>query len=292
VKKTTILWLACLWIGTCAGAGTLESNDIRVLAFYTNCFDYMFMSVTGVTEGKPVLGFNHLDGSTVFVREGGMVGSHSLSGFAPHADRVFNRSLNAWQTKHGGTARLSKAGEDDVILEIGKPLARPGFLVLLVKLTTGAAGYARAGDAVAWSGERARVAAIEPGSVTISCPAGTATLGFPTPEERQGLMALWETRRQEEDRRRKEAIQAVEAEQTREAIAGAMRSTPDRRLVQLTFNPLRIVEAFPGEQVVAYVFGPSGKPGGGISVKPLTLKIPMPRFHITEYRGTITTYAP
>lgn len=298
MKSGFTILLLFLWLGTGAVAGPVESNDVRVWAFYTNCFEYVFTSVIGVTEGKPTLGFNHLDGSTVFVREGGVVGDRILSGFTSRVERGFDASLNAWQNRRGGVVRLSQTGEADVVLEMGKPLAMPGYLALLVKLSTGAAGYVRVGDSVEWAGERATVSAVEPGVVTIRDSSGTMALGFPSDAERSGLMAQWEARRQEEVQRRLDAIEATEAAQLQAAQlqaaseAQVVRAAPRRKLVQLTFNPLRIVEAIPYEQVVAYVVGPSGKPGEAISVTPITLKVPMPRFRTMEYRGTVLTYSP
>ncbi len=137
------------------------------------------------------------------------------------------------------------------------------------------------------------VSAVEPGTVTITNLDGAMVLGFPSDEERSGLMALWEARRQEEDQRRTEAVEAMAAAQSREAVnVDVVRERPHRKLTQLTFNPLRIVDAIPCEQVVAYVVGPSSKPGQAMAVQPITLRVPMPRFRTIEYRGTVLTYAP
>jgi hypothetical protein len=293
--------VAAAWAGAAepqpavAPAAGGQTGNLRVLGVYSNCFEYLFMSVAGVAGGQPCLAFNHLDGRTSFVKVGDRLGAYTVRKYEPRDTQRFNPSLNAMQTEKSGVATLAGADGESFPLEMGKIRAQPGFLAMIGDLKTGAAFYARAGDAIGTGAAQAVVSEVAPEQVTVTADQGTRMIGPPSQEEHAALLGLWRSRLEREKQPEKPAIaQSAESAATAAvALAGvAAQVGQPSHIVQLTFNPLQVVEALPWEQTAAYVVSSSPTATGtGFGVSPVRLSIPMPRFRVTSYTGTVSVYA-
>ncbi len=286
--------LALFLLATTAYAA--PTNMLRVLAIYSNCFDYVFSSVVTGSGDHPTLAFNHLGGRTVFVKVGEQLDDFAVQAFEQRTEQVFNPTINAYQKVNTGTVVLQKDSET-IRLEKDKPLRQPGYLGFIAWLDTGATAYVRLGATLATAPESV-VTAIDPTSLTILSQDGIVTASVATQGERDGLAALWQQRQKDEIRSRLSSVaqqnRAVQIDQqARMPDAPAPVRTPSR-LVEVTFNPLQIVNVTQTRMPVAWAVVPvtrtvNGKQVAGLETMEFT--IPMPQFDRIEYRGTVMTYA-
>jgi hypothetical protein len=294
-----VLCLALLCVGSTALAGT--TNSLRVLSVYSNCFDYVFSSIASSAGDRPTLAFNHLGGRTTFVKVGEKLDDYVVQSVEPRTEEVFNPTINAYQTVKTGSVVL-KNDRDTLRLEMDRPLRQSGYLGLVAWLDTGATAYVRVGATVGTDPESV-VSAIDPTGLTLSSPDGVLAVALATQDDRDGLASLWQRRQEEEAARSRVAavtqqdaamqidLQARVQPQPQQAPVRGRRPT---RLVELTFNPLQIVNVTQTRMPVAWAVVPvtktiNGKQVSGFETKEFT--VPMPQFDRIEYRGTIMTYA-
>lgn len=287
--------LALLFLASVSSAGT--TNTLRVLAVYSNCFDYVFSSIVTGSGKSPTLAFNHLGGRTTFVKVGEKLDDYVVKSLEPRTEEVFNPTINAHQTVKTGTAVLQQDNET-IRLEMDKPLRQTGYLGLVAWLDTGATAYVRVGATLGITPESV-VSAIDPSGVTLASPDGVVTASVATQNERDGLAVLWQKRQEEDDRSRVAAVAQKDAAIQMDQQVKLPRATPrvrgPSRLVELTFNPLQIVNVTKTRMPVAWAVVPvtktiNGRQVTGFETKEFT--IPMPQFDRIEYRGTVMTYAP
>jgi hypothetical protein len=290
--RLAFLTLAAGVLAVSSQAAGLES--LRVLCVYSNCFDYVFASEAGVSGNRPLLAFNHLGGRTYFAKVGDAFAGYKVKHYEPRTERVFNESLNAFQNRKSGTAVLEDDNGKKISLDLGKPMARPGLLALLVDQETGSAGYVRSGDLLDWGPVEARVTKIAPGVVTVTAEDAEHTLGKLAKDEYERLVAKWKQQRETESKE-KPSLSASESEPVRSQHMDAANlvAAPPSRLVRLTFNPLRIVSVSPARRTLFYSVGFARGADGrtGVQVNPIEMSVPMPQFHTVEYRGTVSVYA-
>jgi hypothetical protein len=290
------LCLALLCLAPAALAD--QTNTVRLLAVYSNCFDYVFSSIVTAAGDRPTVSFNHLSGRTFFVRVGERLDDYIVESVAPRTEEVFNPAINASLPLKTGSVTLRKDAEK-VILEMNKPLRQLGYLALLGWLDTGVTAYARVGTTIGTAPERV-VVAIEPSQVATTSPEGALNIASATQSEREGLVTLWRQRLQEEtnarvaDAQRQDAV-AVAAPVVPQAGLAAAGWRGPRRLVELTFDPLQIVNVTPTRMPVGWAVVPVTRTVNGKQVTSYETKeftVPMPQFDRIEYRGSIMTYAP
>lgn len=292
--KTLCLAVVCLT----TAANAAPTNSLRVLAVYSNCFDYVFSSIVTSAGDRPTLAFNHLSGRTAFVRVGEKLDDFVVKSVEPRTEEVFNPSIKAYQTVKTGAVVLEKDGEI-VKLEMDKPMGLPGALALVAWLDSGATAYVRVGAVVGTSPERV-VTAIEPTGMTLTSPEGVIAASVATQGERDNLAALWQRKQEEETRSRVAALAqqngAMQIDQQVRLPGSQPRVTSGpSRLVEVTFNPLQIVNVTHTRMPVGWAVVPvtkvvNGKTVSGFETKEFT--VPMPQFDRIEYRGTVMTYAP
>ena len=121
-----LLWSLLALAGTARAATSLDA--LRVYSVQPDTFELKFMSTMG-TGTNTKLALNHVDGTTHIVTVGDRIGDYTVAAYEPTVERIFNPSINAHQEKRSGKVTLSKANGDNVILEMGKPLAADGWTV-------------------------------------------------------------------------------------------------------------------------------------------------------------------
>lgn len=291
--KTLFLAVLC-----CTSAAlAAPTNSVRVLALYSNCFDYVFSSIVNASSDRPTLSFNHLSGRTSFLKVGDSLDDYLVESVEPRVEEVFNPTISAYQTVKTGTVTLRK-DKEVLVLEMDRPLRQPGLLALVAWLDTGVTAYARVGAALGTTPEGV-VTAIEPSGITLTSPEGVMAVEVATQNERDALAALWQRQQEESEARTRVAgvVQNDGAVQIDQQVRIPRAAAPARgpRLVELTFNPLQIVNVTHTRMPVGWAVVPVTKTVNGKQVRGFETKeftIPMPQFDRIEYRGTVMTYVP
>lgn len=291
------LCVALLCLASAASAA--QTNSIRLLAVYSNCFDYVFASTVTSSGDRPTLAFNHIGGRTSFVKVGDKLDDYLVQSVEPRVEKVYNPTINADQSVKSGSVTL-RGESGTLVLDMGKPLRLPGYLALIAWLDTGVTAYARVGTGVGTSPARV-VTSIGPAGVELASPEGVVNAPPATQQERDGLADLWRRNQEEQEKARLAAAQqkqhdlAQAADQRPQAAQPAqLRAAGPTKLVDITFNPLQIVNVTPTRMPVAWAVVPVTRTVNGKQVTYYETKeftVPMPQFDRIEYRGSVITVA-
>lgn len=276
--------LATLGIALSSEGATLE--DVRVLGVCSNRFDYSLMSIVGKLDGRTRMAFNDLEGRTLIAAEGEKLGDYTLTGFEPKTVTVFDASVNRELTHKSGVAVLEGPDGENVRLECGIPLSRPGWLARVVNLKTGATRAVREGDDLAFSPVIGQIGSIQNGAVSVRAEGGQVTLSAVSSEERSQLAALWAPppRPVAEPRKSRDRFEIAEP---RRAPARRIRS--HGTLVNLDFHPMEVTRLVGWDSCPVSVL--SRDPVTGKNQVQVLNSIQMPRFSTMSYSGSIMVYA-
>ena len=191
--KRTLHSLIAAGVALACSAYPVEGSieRIRVWKVQPACFDYMFTSSLGGTGDKTVLSLNHRGGKTFFVRIGDRLGNYTVKEFEPGTTRVFNPSINAYQTRKSGKVSLLGPGDKTVVLEQNKPLPQAGWLAYLISLDSSEWTTARDGDKVLLDELEMQVRGVTTNDVTVSVNGRKQALAAVAPIERDNMVARW-----------------------------------------------------------------------------------------------------
>jgi hypothetical protein len=192
----------CAWLVAALPGGRAEdaagptAPPWRAYTIQPNVFEYMLTTSTPDADGNPILSFNHLSGKTEFVRVGERLGPYELVAFEPREEKVFNPTINAYQTKSRSVAVLRGQGGEQIALVQGDPLAADGLMACLVSMHSGAWQYVQPGDRCSLDGVDLEVAQIDAGGVSVVTGGDALRLPPVTDAERQTIMSAWRERKE------------------------------------------------------------------------------------------------
>ena len=191
-----LLWSLLALAGTARAATSLDA--LRVYSVQPDTFELKFMSTMG-TGTNTKLALNHVDGTTHIVTVGDRIGDYTVAAYEPTVERIFNPSINAHQEKKSGKVTLSKANGDNVILEMGKPLAADGWTACIVATNTGAWGFAAPGDRIMINNHTAEITEISPERAALRTGNQSRDITWATDNERAAVQSLWEEQRRQDE---------------------------------------------------------------------------------------------
>lgn len=194
--------------GASWGAEQPAIERIRVCEIRPAVFEYVFTSVASVSEGKPILAFNHLGGRTSFVQESQMLGDYRVVRYESQPERVYVPSLNAYVEKKAGRVVLEDPSGKRKVLDLGAPLAEKGWMARLIALDTGESWYAGEQESLDPAREDAVILSITPTRVRASGQGNEFVVAFLSDEEKASLAARREAKQKEQNVRLELARQA------------------------------------------------------------------------------------
>lgn len=218
-------------------------ESLRVNSLVPDTFDYVFTSFMNVNTTRPTFSLNHRDGRTRFVRLQDTVQDYRITRFRPRLVKVFNKALNAHNTKKEGALILTHADGSTLTLEMGRALTMAGYRCELVSLISANTWSARAGDRIDVDGETVQIDAVFDNIAT----AIEDGIAYPIPlisEKEQTVLASLQQQRKHEQHMRAAAAQrlqkAREAERVQHELAvlppGSSRIPARRPSVNVTMR--------------------------------------------------------
>lgn len=171
---------------------------LRVGMIRPSQFDFVLMSAFPGKDDRQVLGFNHRSGRTHFVGLGEALDGYTVVAYDATTQRVFNATLNAFQTHRSGTAVLEDENGERIELTMQRALPQPGWTAWLIDLDAAAAWCAKEGDVLHAREAQVHVAQVSSNHVTVVGPLGqTHELARPSDAEQQQLARLVAQRREQ-----------------------------------------------------------------------------------------------
>lgn len=205
MKTWQIAACAALSGGLSFGAGP-ELKDLRHCGVRPDTLDYVLMSVVDANAAAPTLSFNHRDGTTHLVRDGGRIGPYTVLSHERTEKRVFDSSINAHRTVPQVTAKLR--APDGRIFEVRSGIPHPmsGLLATLVSLKNGAMFHVRPGDALRLGSREVRIGEISEESVLVWLGDRGERVPLLAEQEREALVERHRERQKALATRRKERV--------------------------------------------------------------------------------------
>ena len=232
------LLLACLLLAstplqatdaTSTNAGNDLVRSLRVFAVRPRVFEYLFTGAVSGTRSNatPLLQFRDLAGNAPVVRILDALGAYTVTSFTPHTARIFRESVNTTLDEDASTVTLRDAAGSNRILTAGQPLVEPGLMACIVSLSSGGWGNLREGDALNVEGAEVTVIHVAATAATIRAASTGFEIPLVTDAERQSVLALWESHRQEAEAQQAQALaQAAEKQRQAERLAKANAAAP------------------------------------------------------------------
>lgn len=204
-------------------AADANGGALRVYAVESQLFEYLFTAAGTGADGKALLFFRSLAGNVWSVHVGDRVGAWTVAAYAPRKVRVFKPSVNAWIEEDASSATLRGSDGAERVLTQGTPVEEPGLMACLVSLDSGRWVHARAGDCVALDGLSIQVLSVTNRAARAQVNGRECALPLASDDERQAMLDLWQTRRQqaEEAQAARVAEQAAEQQRQRDAAAAS-----------------------------------------------------------------------
>ncbi len=229
---------------TCAVAAVAGGgDDLRLYAVRSNVFEHLLTSVSTGSDLAPVLAFKDLSGTTRFVRVGDRLGEWVLVAYQARSEQVFKASVGATLTVDTSTATLRHTNGQERILILGAPLEQPGRMACLVSLTSGAWGYARAGDVITLNDRPVAVETVDETAARVRIGADAFAAPWASDAERDAVMQLWHARREQAEARIREEAEAYRAREAARVAAeheAAERRTAERLAVRPPQQPSHV----------------------------------------------------
>jgi hypothetical protein len=204
----------------CAGAAAAGGGgDLRLYAVRSNVFEHLLTSVSTGSDFAPVLAFKDFSGTTRFVRVGDRLGEWTLVAYQARSEQVFKASVGATLTVDTSAATLRHTNGQERILILGAPLEQPGRMACLVSLTSGAWGYARAGDAITLNDRPVVVETVDETTARVRIGMDAFEVSLASDAERDAVMQLWRARREQVEARIREEAEAYRAREAARVAA-------------------------------------------------------------------------
>ena len=281
---------SAVFLAVAAAHGAAGPGDtIRVLATEAACFEYTFTSVVSESGGRTVVSLNDLYGRTHFVAVGGSVGDYDVCRLEQETQRVFNASINAFQTRRLSKLILKGPGGESVALGRGETRPEQGLMACLVSLTTAEWQYVRAGDTITLAEAIIPVKSVSETEVRGSAAGYETTIPMISEPEKDALRATWEQKQKKiEEKSEAVALAVIRAEQAEEASGRRVRYVAPR-VSHVNFSVSYPAPTDPRYQPTAYWILPAGVvPPGGTKPSPTPMVIPIPlpappAFHTFSY---------
>lgn len=182
-----------------------------------------------MANNKPVFSLNHLDGRTFFVGVGDKLGPYTVVLHKPITERIFNKSINAYQSVKADKLFLRDESGKTIMLVINEALEQDSMMAGFVSMETGKRIYARASDSFVMDRNNISVIEIDESGSTILVNGDEQRIPVVTESDEEFLYALREQQRQEREESvrlamsAKERLEEMEVEEAERAADRAER---------------------------------------------------------------------